>query len=159
VRLLKAIVSGGAIVIGVFLAEYLRQKTDRRLNTENAARELAILLPHVLKGMSNIGNPEDTSIDSIWWQKRERIITLLNLIVTSQRRKYGKHSRILTEANELDAKLAAIEINYLENGTRISKNLYREISTAELMTAVFKKRKVLDEKIQHYRSLYDPDHR
>jgi hypothetical protein len=156
-RLLESIVSGVAIVAGVVLAERLRRRADRRVDTENAGRELAMLLPYVLLGMSNSKNPVDTSMESLWWQRRERVMTLFNLIASSPRQKFGQGKRIRAEANELHAKVTAIEMNFLTKGKRINTELTFEITTAELMTVLFTNRKVLDEKVQHYRSLYDPN--
>jgi hypothetical protein len=146
----QALLTGGSVVLGVVLAEWLRAVNRRRQNVRDAVRELTMLIPHVALGFVT-GSGVDTDYGSVWFGREERVRALLHIVRREWRWPLRRLRRVHAAADDLLARMAAAALDLSLKGKRVPPSAIEELQTAELTTAVFGEGTPLDQAIGHYR--------
>lgn len=150
----RALVVLAAALIAVSGTEWTVRVRERRRVIEGATLELGMLVPHVIAPISELWKEADrpeTGIGSEWYQHQERAESLLTEARARTRWPLRRHREIRREVEDLYARVAAAQIEWVLNRKLVAREEFPEISVAHLVAAVFGEKPYLDEAINFYR--------
>jgi hypothetical protein len=151
--LIAALITALAVVVGVAFAEWLARLRQRRDTIEQAAVQVAILVPHVTAQLAeNWNNERDLGVGGSWWAYREQLVVRLQEVRTAARWPMRNHKQIRTEVDDLTARTAAAEFRLMLDKRELTGAERGEIMPHDLMRAIFPHLEVLDAEIAFYRA-------
>lgn len=143
--------AAAAVLLAVVLAEWLKRTNDRKKIIRASTLALVMEVPYIVAGMTNLPEPMDTKMDSLWWRYRESVMNSLITVINTPPRFYPKRKLIRNQAMDLSARTAAAEADFLINQYRLTRDENLEISAGTLFKTVFPSNPNLEDMVNSYR--------
>lgn len=145
---------GGAVVlVGIVLSEWLTRLRGRRFRLEDVLSELGMLTAHVVAGVSEHRQSTGEPVPAPGWRdKAERCRYLCVEARRLPRWPMRRARQIRREAEDLAARLAAVELNFDLEGRLVRLGEVYELTTLDLAHAAFRSQRTLDDRIAYYRT-------
>lgn len=150
------IASGGAAFFAAVLTSFLNhvfvRRRERRRRLEVATDELVLDVPYVVGLIVEGGSDQPTGVGSLWHEKGERCRRNLNelRVLTRGRARGARARKLRTAAEDLAARLAAVQLRFMLKGQRPTPNEAFEVTGLDVYRAIYGTQETLDKSVQWY---------